>query len=744
MRERRDDHQQERPRPGTFAVRLVAVVALLAFPFARVRAQERPIPPELRDMIEQRVEAIAEQLGDNNDVDLTAITESLLARYQDPIDLKHTTDEELQQLQLLTDIQIAAILDHIRRFGPLINYYELQTIDELDMRTLELIRPFVIVSGNANASRASLKEILKNGRSEVLVRSVLNVEQRKGFIGQTSPFGVNYADPDGDPLPDVGDPHVLDSLRRNNKVYLGSPYKLYTRFRFKYRQNVDLGFTAEKDEGEEFFKGTQPDGFDFYSAHLFLRNIGRVKAVALGDYQAQFGQGLTFWNGITYASKTAFTLNVKRNGLGLLPYTSVNENLFLRGAGVTVDVLRDLELTGFVSSKKYDGNVTQSSDTTGSLSGQEALFSSFQDDGYHRTYNEVAKKDAIQENIVGGHLRFKRPTWSIGATAAHVEFGNSLARASKPYNQFEFQGSHNTTYGADWNVLYHNFTWFGEGARSENGGMAAVTGVLIALDRRLSLAMLYRDYGRDYHGLYSVAFAEGSTPWNERGFYTGIEIRPDRTWAINAYLDRFAFPWLRYQVDGLSDGYDWLVQTTWTPNKRVQLYGRARYQSKPRNSGADLTGVSPLDDVVQRNYRFNASYKVSEGVTLRTRFERVDYQRGTDPMEHGFLIYQDASYRPMRSPVELTGRIAIFSSDTYNARVYAYENDVIGLFTIPAYYGRGMRYYTMVRWTIARHVDLWARYGVWIYNGQTSVGSGLDEINGDRKSDVKVELRVIF
>ena len=35
----------------------------------------------------------------------------------------------------------------------------------------------------------------------------------------------------------------------------------------------------------------------------------------------------------------------------------------------------------------------------------------------------------------------------------------------------------------DWNVLRRNATWFGEVARTANGGMAWLTGVLVALDR---------------------------------------------------------------------------------------------------------------------------------------------------------------------------------------------------------------------------------------------------------------------
>ena len=117
--------------------------------------------------------------------------------------------------------------------------------------------------------------------SQWVTRSQINIEQRKGFIGGGDPFNKPYTDPDGDPLPDVDDPLVYDSLRANSKVYLGSPWKLYSRYRFRYRQNISVGVTMEKDEGEEFFRGSQPQGFDYYSAHLFLRNIGPVKAVAV-------------------------------------------------------------------------------------------------------------------------------------------------------------------------------------------------------------------------------------------------------------------------------------------------------------------------------------------------------------------------------------------------------------------------------------------------------------------------------
>lgn len=719
---------------------LISFLCLVAG-LPRLRAQE--VSPELRELIEQRITNIAEQLGDDSDVDLAELYDQLLDRFNDPIDLNHTNARELGSLYLLSDLQVNAILQHARKYGKYISIYELQAVDGMDMASLELIRPFVTISGEGR-TRTPLKVMLQQGKHEVLVRTQVNIEQKRGFMGR-DPFGKPYQYPNGKPLPDLDDPAVMDSLRQNNKVYLGSPWKVYSRYRFQYRRNLSFGITAEKDEGEEFFKGTQKQGFDFYSAHLFLRDIGPFKAVALGDFQAQFGQGLTFSSGLSFARKSAYTMNITKNAQGLTPYTSVNENRFLRGAGVTMELGKHFEGTAFISKKGYDANVVADADTAFGGDASLVTFSSFQEDGFHRTFRELDKKGAIEEFIYGGHVDYRGDGFTIGATAAQVDFGYELAKTRVyPYNQFDFQGQRNTTYGVDWKVPYRNIIWFGEAARSSNGGMAGLTGVLVALDKRLSLAMLYRNLQRDFHGLYSSAFAEGSNPWNEKGLYTGIELRPNKQWLFNAYYDQFTFPWLRYQTNAPSHGFETLGQLTWTPARGTQLYVKYRRQIKPRNTAEALSGILPLVDTRQDNYRFNASYKVARGITLRTRVEQVDYQRGDGDVQHGFMLYQDIIHRPMRGSLQFTGRVMLFATDSYDARLYAFESDVPGVFGLPPIYGRGMKWYTMIRWRVKRGVDVWARYGITLYTDREVIGSGMDEIYGPNKSDLKLELRLKF
>ncbi|MCB0771208.1 MAG: helix-hairpin-helix domain-containing protein, partial [Flavobacteriales bacterium] len=119
----------------------------------------------------------------------TNLFEVLTDHYKNPIDLNHTDLEELNALLLLTDVQVSALIQHFRRFGKFLSIYELQTVDGFDPATIELIRPFVTVRENPLASKAGFKEILTHGSNELLFRSTMNVESRKGFMDRSNPFG---------------------------------------------------------------------------------------------------------------------------------------------------------------------------------------------------------------------------------------------------------------------------------------------------------------------------------------------------------------------------------------------------------------------------------------------------------------------------------------------------------------------------------------------------------------------------
>jgi hypothetical protein len=89
-------------------------------------------------------------------------------------------------------------------------------------------------------------------------------------------------------------------------------------------------------------------------------------------------------------------------------------------------------------------------------------------------------------------------------------------------------------------------------------------------------------------------------------------------------------------------------------------------------------------------------------------------------------------------------RYALFDTDSYDSRLYSFESNALYVFSVPAYFYQGSRAYIMVRYTFLRKFDLWVRYGNFIYSNRTSLSSGPEEITGNRKSDVTVQLRMTF
>lgn len=693
-----------------------------------LKAQDTVVPKTDDNAIQQQLENIAENT-ENEEADYTNLLEGLVYFMEHPINLNNTNKEELQTLQIINDIQINNLLTHIEKNGKLITIYELQTISGFDIQTIQRLLPYVRVSDKFTSAHFNLKEMLRNGQHVVLFRYGRTLEDQTGF----SPI----------------DSSALYSSR--NSRYIGSPDKLYTRYRFTYGTNISWGVTAEKDQGELFFKnkqklnyswyeadlkGNQKTGFDFYSAHFFLKNVSFIRSFALGDYQASFGQGLTIWSGQAFG-KSADIMSTKKSASGIRPYTSVDENRFMRGAATTIGFKR-AEVTAFYSRKYADGNVSDTTDT-----GEAAQISSLQETGYHSTAGEIADKHSILQTLYGGNISYKGKRINIGVSVLGYELNAELKRSLSYYNQFDFSSSKNFNAGIDYNFVYKNFNFFGEGSMSKNGGKAFVNGILVSLDPRLSFTLLHRYYERNFQNLLSNGFAESTTAVNEKGLYAGIVAKPNNTTTITAYYDRFEFPWLRFQANAPSYGNDYMIQFNHTPTKKVDMYLRLRTRDKQKNSGSD--GIDYLVPVKQTNYRFHISYSVLPSLKLKSRIELVDYKFGNKKTQKGYLVYQDLTYNKMGKPLSLTLRYAVFQTDSYDSRIYAYENDVPGSYSIPAYYDRGSRFYIMLDYNITRRIELWLRYSQTFYDNKEVISEGsLSEIQGNTKSEIRAQIRFKF
>jgi hypothetical protein len=669
---------------------------------------------QVQEIIESFIEEIANTT--DRELDYTILFEDLFSYFNNPVNINRANTEELEKLQLLNDFQIRSLQSYIEENGPFLSIYELQLVYGFDKDLVQKISPFIKVGEPKPIETIEFKKTIKYGRHQLYIRGQQVLEEQEGFS------------------------EIEDSLYRENpnSRYLGSPLKLYTRYKYNFGSKIFAGFTAEKDAGEEFSKGSNKYGFDFYSAHLQINRLGRIKTLLIGDYHLRFGQGLNLWSGLSF-DKSPYVMNIKKNASGIVKYSSTDENHFFRGIATTID-LKNLNITAFLSRKMLDAKISQS-DTAGyPINTIETLLTT----GLHSLPGEVEDKDAVSETIFGTHLSYNHKNFRIGGTFAHYIFGAELVRKSQPYNQFDFAGKENTNFGLDYQFGLKNFILFGESSYTLNNGLAFVNGALFNLASGLSLSVLYRNYQRNFYAFYSNAFSENTKNSNERGLYLGTEVYPIKNIKVSAYFDVYSFPWLKYRVNAPSHGHDYFLQADFYPGEKINMYLKFKHKTKQINSDQELPSINHPEDTHLQTLRYHLSYRVSAGVQFRNRIEIARFTKESGGKEAGYLLYQDILYDHSTIPLSLCFRYAIFDTDSYNSRIYAYENDILYSYSIPAYYSKGVRTYCMLKYTFKGKTDLWIRFAQTYYSDRTSIGSGLNEIHGKTKSELKIQIRLKF
>lgn len=108
----------------------------------------------------------------------------------------------------------------------------------------------------------------------------------------------------------------------------------------------------------------------------------------------------------------------------------------------------------------------------------------------------------------------------------------------------------------------------------------------------------------------------------------------------------------------------------------------------------------------------------------------------------GFTLLQDVSWQFPR--LELSARLAYFKTDDYDSRQYVYEKDMLYAFSIPAYYDAGTRHYLMARYAVSKNMKLWLRWSQTRYANLDKISSGLNEIQGNKRSELKAQVMYQF
>lgn len=656
------------------------------------------------------IQEVLEYLIENGDeeIDYTELQDKLLRFYHKPINLNKASLFDLSELEILSQPDITAIINHRNTYGSFLSFYELQAVEGLSNDVIRLIKPFVTVDEFIDLEKLSFTKLVSRSDAFLLSRYRMYFEEQKGYTK-----------------------NKIDS----EDGYLGAPYQLYNRFQFGYGRRFSTGFTVEKDMGESLFnKGTS---FDYKSAHFYISDIGKLKQLAIGDYQVQFGQGLHLWSGLAF-NKSAQVLNISKRASGILPYRGANENLYMRGAAAAFAV-GEFTLSAFYSYKKIDGNIN--SDT---LENALESFSSFQTSGFHRTQSELEDKDAIGEQIMGFNLQRRIKTFNIGASWSYLQYDKPVEQKDKPYQLFDFAGTENQNASLYYSGLVKGVYLYGEAAWSQHlNSHAIIQGALLSLSNKIDAAICYRNYQNEYFAPYSNGFREGGSTNNESGMYIGLIYKHSSKLTFSSYFDRFKNPWLGFKSDRPSNGFEYLVDASYRKKRDYELYLRLRLQAKEENTPDNNTALDYLSYYQRKYVRFQFRYKKAQPFTFTTRLETSLFERNSDN-NSGYLIYQDVAYKPSFTKISFTARYSIFNIDDFDARIYTYENDVLYGYSIPFFYRQGFRFYLLSRIRISNNIDVWLRYARTEYKNVATVGSANELSEGNSRNELKAQVRIKF
>jgi outer membrane receptor protein involved in Fe transport len=148
-------------------------------------------------------------------------------------------------------------------------------------------------------------------------------------------------------------------------------------------------------------------------------------------------------------------------------------------------------------------------------------------------------------------------------------------------------------------------------------------------------------------------------------------------------------------------------------------------------------------DRVKQNLRLHFVTQLDASLVIKGRTELVWYNNVSNHNEEGFLSFVEVAGQ-LTDKLKGNLRVQYFETGSYDSRIYAYESDVLYSFSIPSFSDKGFRYYVNASYAPSKNLTLWFRLAQTYYPQKATIGSGLEEIKGNRKTEIKCQFKYNF
>lgn len=620
----------------------------------------------------------------------TDLYETLVEHSEHLFNLNTITKEELESLKFLDDNQIESIVEYVYRYKPIQTLSELVLIENLDEVRRRLLLSFLRLENTEKATYPSLKNIFTYGHHQAMFTLKIPFYTRKGDI----------------------------------KEFQGDPYKHQMRYVFRYGDYFKMGFTGAKDAGEPFLKQPNSWGYDHYSFFLEVKNLAKLSHIILGNYRIKTGMGLTL-NSDFSLGKTMMLSNLTQNSPTFRAHSSTTPYNYFQGIAASIALSSAFHYTAFTSYRAIDATLTK----------QENGISNLLHTGLHRTLKEIERKNNVYQLVIGNNINFLSKGFHAGLTAYYAHFNKpfiskqyKIGQLYKPIGQSFYQ------LGVDYGYTSGKLTLAGETAIGRSGGVATIHQITWQPHYSLSTQLLHRYYSPFFYSLLGQSFSEGGHIQNENGLYLGIHYTPFANLILNAYCNYAYFPYPKPQAFMPSHAWDFFCSAIY----RLQNFSflvRYRRKEKQRNYPHKHLIYPQTTD----RARLSISYEEDKWNTT-SNFDVSFYN--FNKQSRGWMFSQTGSYQT--NQFRLFGSINYFHTNDFQSRIYTYERGLLYQFSFPMFYGTGFRYSIGGKINLGTHMMLQGKLGSTCFLDRRQISNGLQQINGNTKTDVELQMRYKF
>ncbi len=646
---------------------------------------------ELEDALEMASEdAGTESVGDD------ALAHQVELR-DGGIDLNRATIDDLTEIPVVSTGDARRIVAFRGRYGRFLSPGDIRKIPGLAPATVESALPYLRVEPAAGRTIAMSGEFVQT-------------------ISRRLDLGVGYRKP----TPDQTRSH-----------YAGGPVRSTTRFRLSAGNAFEMFLAADKDPGEVVSWNPRNGqyGPDHVTTSVEIRK-GILRRLIVGDFRMSSGLGLAVGDDAFHNRLSPAHLD-RDVALRLRSHASAREWGYYRGVAVSIALGRNQTASGFASWNRLDGRPD-------SLAGAIRRLAQT---GLHRTASERAARQRLGIKVVGGHTAVRIGSSTAGLLFARLSFSKAVSTGDRPDQRFDFRGR--TQRLASLHIV-HRFegTTVSAEAVLVDGRLAgSVAAVLFEPHRRLRCWLYGRHLDiRSYSLLGSPLKRSSGDPRAETGILVGVRMRIMPRVHLASYLDLSRRTWLGFGLRRPDHEIDMAAEVT-ADRGPARLRGRISF----RSGSVAIKRLGPAGRVLHSSaasgrWRAGASAQMRIRtwlvVGIRSSLALVRSQRRSD---RGSLLAADV--RAAMRWILIESRLLLFSTKSPTTSLYVYEPDVRYSMAIRSYSRRGERWMMMLTATISEALTVQLKYAMTVWTGATSVGSGLDSVEGDRIRELSGQVR---